>query len=230
MTKSTKTKSATRPAGRPRKDGRAPITREQILLAAQHLFATQGFVGTSMRDICKKLNITPSSIFHHFPTKLSILEEIFTNIIGPELEFYQRLEQTGASAAVQLFVIIGTDQNYLAKAKGELLSVIGLPEARNKKLTKVFEGRRKSIEHFKKLVKAGIKDGDFRAVDAKVMGEVLTLLSEMPVYTTTAIGSPGHQAKQVAEFVFHALLKDASTLPKIAKAAKREKVRPPTIW
>ena len=148
MTKSTKKKPATRPAGRPRKDGRAPITREQILGAAQHLFASQGFVGTGMRDICRKLSITPSSIFHHFPTKLSILEEIFNNIIGPELEFYQRLEQTGASAAVQLFVIIGTDPDYVAKAQGEMLSVIGLPEARNKRLTKVFDGRKKTIEHF----------------------------------------------------------------------------------
>jgi AcrR family transcriptional regulator len=229
LTKSTRKKPANRPAGRPRKDGRAPITREQILNAAQQLFATQGFVGTGMRDICRKLDITPSSIFYQFPTKLSILEEIFTNIIGPELEFYQRLEQSGASAAVQLFVIISTDPNYLAGAQGELLSVIGLPEARNKELTKVFEGRKKSIEHFRKLVKTGIKDGDFRAVDPKVMGEVLTLLSETPVYTTTAIGSPGHQAKQIVEFVFHALLKDPSTLPKIAKAAKRVKVQPPTF-
>jgi AcrR family transcriptional regulator len=229
VTKSTKKKPATRPAGRPRKDGRPPITREQILAAAQHLFATQGFVGTGMRDICNELSIPPSSIFHQFPTKLSILEEIFTNLIGPELEFYQRLEETGVSAAVQLFVIINSDPKQVAKARGEILSVIGLPEARNKKLTKVFEGRKKTIAHFKKLVKSGIKDGDFRAVDAKVMGEVLTLLSETPVYTTTAIGSPEHQAKQIVEFVFHALLKDPSTLPKIAKAAKRVTVQPPTF-
>ena len=229
MTKSAAKKPVNRPAGRPRKDGRAPITREQILDAAQGLFAAQGFVGTGMRDICRKLDITPSSIFYQFPTKLSILEEIFANAIGPELEFYRRLEQFGVSAAVQLFVIIGTDAKYLSKAQAEMVSVIGLPEARNKKLTKVFEGRKKSIEHFKKLVRKGIKEGDFRAVDPKVMGELLTLLSEMSVYTTTEIGSPGHQAKQTVEFIFHALLKDPSTLPKIAKAAKRVPVKPPTL-
>lgn len=226
-TKSKNERNAIRSPGRPRKDGRPPMTRANILKAAQHLFATQGFVGTSMRDICNKLGVTLSSIFHQFPTKLSILEEILSTTIGRELEFYQNLEETGKSAAVQLYVIMISDPEQVAKARGETLAVVGLPEARNKKLKKIFEGRKKTIDHFKKLVNSGIKDGEFRDVDPIVMGEVLTLLSEAPVYTTTNIGSPKHQAKQIVQFVFFALLKDPSQLSAIESEAKSVNVQPP---
>ncbi|PTL83697.1 TetR/AcrR family transcriptional regulator [Vitiosangium sp. GDMCC 1.1324] len=51
-------------------------TRRRILEAALRLFASQGFHGTSIRDVAKELGLQPSALYTHFPTKEHILAEL----------------------------------------------------------------------------------------------------------------------------------------------------------
>ncbi|QRN97772.1 TetR family transcriptional regulator [Archangium violaceum] len=48
-------------------------TRRRILEAALRLFASQGFHGTSIRDVAKELELQPSALYSHFPSKEHIL-------------------------------------------------------------------------------------------------------------------------------------------------------------
>jgi AcrR family transcriptional regulator len=50
--------------------------RDEILEIASELFATQGYVGTSTRDIGNRANILSGSLFHHFDTKDQIVDEL----------------------------------------------------------------------------------------------------------------------------------------------------------
>lgn len=43
--------------------------RQQILDAAERLFAARGVHGTSVRDVAGELGIPPASLLHHFPRK-----------------------------------------------------------------------------------------------------------------------------------------------------------------
>ena len=47
----------------------APDRRRQILDVARHLFARQGFQGTTTRAIARRAGVTEALIFRHFPTK-----------------------------------------------------------------------------------------------------------------------------------------------------------------
>lgn len=75
----TKTARQPRPSS-PRKglDGSpAPTaTSDRILIAAAHLFATQGFANTSMPAIAKQSGITPGAIYRHFESKAQLLVEV----------------------------------------------------------------------------------------------------------------------------------------------------------
>ncbi len=51
-------------------------TARRILEAALRLFATQGFHGTSMRDLAKVLEIQPSALYGSFPSKDHLLAEL----------------------------------------------------------------------------------------------------------------------------------------------------------
>jgi len=51
-------------------------TARRILEAALRLFATQGFHGTSMRDLAKVLEIQPSALYSTFPSKDHLLAEL----------------------------------------------------------------------------------------------------------------------------------------------------------
>jgi AcrR family transcriptional regulator len=57
----------------PRSDNRLP----QILDAAARLFRTQGFQGTSVRDIVRAVDMLPGSLYYHFATKEDLLAEVY---------------------------------------------------------------------------------------------------------------------------------------------------------
>lgn len=52
-------------------------TRERILLAAERLFARQGYGGTSLRAIMGEAAVNTGSVHYHFRTKQSLLEALF---------------------------------------------------------------------------------------------------------------------------------------------------------
>lgn len=52
-------------------------TKQKILNISMDLFSKQGYSGTSIRQIAKKVGIRESGIYNHFKGKKSILEELF---------------------------------------------------------------------------------------------------------------------------------------------------------
>jgi AcrR family transcriptional regulator len=51
-------------------------TRRRILEAALRLFAAEGFHGSSMRDLAKKVELQASALYVHFPSKEHVLAEL----------------------------------------------------------------------------------------------------------------------------------------------------------
>ncbi|MFN5856090.1 MAG: TetR/AcrR family transcriptional regulator [Pseudanabaenaceae cyanobacterium] len=53
-------------------------TRSKILRSAQHLFARQGFDGTTTKDLAEAAGIAEGTLFRYFSNKKSILVEVAT--------------------------------------------------------------------------------------------------------------------------------------------------------
>ena len=60
-------------------------SKQRILETASNLFSEFGFLGTSMGNIAKKLNITKAALYYHFRSKkelyLQVLEKSFQDLI-----------------------------------------------------------------------------------------------------------------------------------------------------
>lgn len=60
-------------------------SKQRILKIASELFSDSGFLGVSMADIAKSLNITKAALYYHFTNKkelyLEVLEKSFRNLI-----------------------------------------------------------------------------------------------------------------------------------------------------
>ena len=70
-----------------RRRGRPGHDREAVLRAAIDLFITQGYDATSISDLAGALGVTKSAVYHHFPSKESLLaaalDEALAGLDGP---------------------------------------------------------------------------------------------------------------------------------------------------
>ncbi len=51
-------------------------TRQRILDAARDMFVELGYEATTMRSIADRIEYTPTALYHHFPSKESLLTEL----------------------------------------------------------------------------------------------------------------------------------------------------------
>jgi len=76
-----------------------PDTKQSILDAAEFLFATRGFRGTSLRAITGKANVNLAAVNYHFGSKESLLAEVIKRRILPLNRIRrQRLEEVRETA------------------------------------------------------------------------------------------------------------------------------------
>lgn len=65
--------------------------RREVLLTAAELFATRGYAATTVRDIADAAGIRPSGLYHHFPSKEAIANEILTTFSASLVREYEEV-------------------------------------------------------------------------------------------------------------------------------------------
>lgn len=72
-------------------DSESDRIREQILDAAAHVLSTKGYAGTLLPDVAEATEIPSSEIYHHFPYRDDLVEEVMYRGIS---DMRRRLQQT----------------------------------------------------------------------------------------------------------------------------------------
>jgi len=57
-------------------------TRKHIIDVARNLFSEYSYLGVSMSDIAKKLNITKAALYYHFTGKVELYTEVLNEAFG----------------------------------------------------------------------------------------------------------------------------------------------------
>jgi AcrR family transcriptional regulator len=83
-------------------------TRRRILEAALRLFATQGFHGSSMRELAKIVELQASALYVHFPSK----EHVLAELVRGGFEVHQAairaaLLEVGSDPVEQMSAVVG---------------------------------------------------------------------------------------------------------------------------
>lgn len=88
-----------------------------ILDAAATVFATHGYHGGSLRDIARELDVSPTSIVHHFGTKYDLLEAVL-----------ERADHTTSGNEVFDFEAVCTERGVAAATIERVHSSLERPE------------------------------------------------------------------------------------------------------
>ncbi|MFI8632825.1 TetR/AcrR family transcriptional regulator [Microbacterium sp. NPDC077663] len=69
--------------------------RSEIIASATAVFGTHGYRGGSLRQIAKQLDLSLTTVMHHFPTKVSLLAAVLSQEDAADTDFSARSARDG---------------------------------------------------------------------------------------------------------------------------------------
>lgn len=164
--------------------------RDQILLAAEQLFAEQGFDGTSVRDIAHRANVNLAMISYYFGSKekmLGALIEIRTNYTLGMLEELNKDQTLDPMAKMDRLVDFYVDKimgNYRFHCIMQNEYNSGRSSEIKQQITSI---KLRNLEQIRKIITDGQKKKMFRKVDleltmASVMGTIAQITNSRTLY------------------------------------------------
>jgi AcrR family transcriptional regulator len=137
--------------------------KEVILDAAVDNFQRLGYHGTSMRDIARDADITVASIYHHFPSKQRILQDIMIRVLSDVISLTRSaLMRSGPSPVEQLEAVMRAWILFHTSRRAEAL--IGASEIRSldevgHRLVVALRDEQERM--FRDVVDRGVAEGQF---------------------------------------------------------------------
>ncbi len=142
-----------------------------MLAIAGVLFWKKGYEGTTMRDIARAYRCKPANIYNYFPSKEALLYEILRSQMEWIVSSIKHLENDDQTPPVeQLRFLIEKHASFtLNYAKSsKLLFDVGLDSLSPANRKKIVTLRDTYDRILRKVIRRGIKSGDFARVDEKL--------------------------------------------------------------
>src|SRR6478672_4814985 len=80
--------------------------RDELLAIAAGLFAEKGFLATTVRDIADAAGILSGSLYHHFDSKESMVDEILRGFLDDLFGRYRDILATGEAPREALEAVV----------------------------------------------------------------------------------------------------------------------------
>ncbi len=195
-------------------------TRERILREASRLFAARGYYGSSTRDIAAAVGIQQPSLFHHFPHKEAIFQELLSYSLDDSATVAEYLAGATGSPAARLYRFLVEDFRYLMDSPYDLRSIFnsGVLEAEE------FEpwGRTALRLHVAvaDIIRQGIEAGEFIDIDVNFARQAVSGLM-LETIRERSLGEelPAQRPTRTADFMLRALLVDPKGLNEVSAEA-----------
>lgn len=162
----------------------------QILRVAEHLFASKGFTGTSVRDISKEADVNVAMISYYFGSKEKLLQAIFQKRTD---QIKMQIESTLDSDIPPLekvYKLIDTYIDKISEQPNFHRLMMGMTVTEQDEIVKlsIYEGKKRNHELIKKLIQEGQKSGAFKKN------------IDIPLMMATMIGTTNHVASSLQFF------------------------------
>lgn len=158
------------PRGAGGSTARRRLVEQSMMEHASRLFAARGFAGTSLQDVADAMGLTRPALYYYVKSKEELLSRLIAEItLAPAAALWTVANREDLPAAEKLRTVasMAADQNATHASEFRLLvrSEAELPPDVYEAYTR---GRRSVLEAVTTIIEAGVLDGSFRPVDAKV--------------------------------------------------------------
>lgn len=174
-------------------------TRVRILQAAQRLFASQGFDGTTTRDLAQAAGVAEGTLFRHFPNKKAILVEVATQgWVEILTDLLTELSEMGSYKAVAQ-VMRRRMWNMLKNA--DMMRVCFMeaqfhPDLRDRIQSEVIAKMTDVAEAF---FQTAMDKGIYRQMDAKLVAKVFLGMFAIAGFSNNTLMEPEASPQQMQE-------------------------------
>lgn len=154
-----------------------PEVARNMLTSAVRCFATNGFHGTTTRDIPGMLGLSPASLYVYFPSKANVLFEIIRTGHERVLEHITTPELDQLDSATRLRTLVARYTEWHARhhvaARVSQYDFTGL---KVEDYDVILELRQQTSMIFRNAVQAGVDDGSFADVDVQRVARAILSL------------------------------------------------------
>ena len=194
------------PKGIPLTEEEQARRRRQVFEAAVHLFITQGFLETSMREIAAAAGVGKSTLYDYFETKDEILITYFENEVQAMIASAQAILQQDLPAETRLVQVMQAHLAYLLANKNDYIRLsVEAERLGAESQARLHRSRYAYQDMIRRLIEAGIAEGSFRPVNAHLAMRVILAALGPLVFTTRPTGTPQEMLTAVLDILFKGL-------------------------
>ena len=154
--------------------------RGELLATAERLFYTKGYEKTSVQDILTEMNFSKGGFYHHFDSKLSVLEAICEMRAQECCERARQAAEQAAGTAVDKLNAVFHDSAILASGNSSFISLmihVAYREdgalMREKMKASQLAGMQGVLEE---IITQGLREGEFFVSDVAANAQMLLRL------------------------------------------------------
>lgn len=182
--------------------------RAQIAEAAFPLIADKGFAQTSVREIAEAAGMSVPAIYKYVSNKDEILELIYQDYISQAENNVAEAARAGTTATEKLHLALEASKAEMARNHAQMRLMYRetralQPEVRDR----VKKQGLGYFQIFQDILEEGIASGEFRAMDAKLVGTLIPQLCEVWTLRPWAVGPIGIEKvyEGITDLVFNGI-------------------------
>lgn len=210
------------PASSRERRSELPSNRERILVEAARLFARRGYHATTTRQIAQAVGIRQPSLFHHFPSKRAIVQEILRSDLDEAVPAAEALASGPAPAGVRLYRYLRHDVEHLIRSPYDLRGMYTEEVMGDPQFAAWNEKRIRLHAAVEQIVKDGVASGVFLPIDTALAREAIAgiLIRALTLYSGGRTGASAQFGDEIASLVLRGLLAEPSALEAVRRDAQ----------
>jgi len=142
-----------------------PSRRDELLAIAAGLFAERGFKNTTVRDIADAAGILSGSLYHHFDSKESMVDELLDTFQTELWTKYDAIEASDSTPRAKLEAVVRASFEAIGEHHSEvaIFQSDALYLATFERFGYLIERNRKFRELWTGLLEQGVASGELKA-------------------------------------------------------------------